>query len=63
MGDDMTELLYGAEGVAPWGFASYDPSYGETVLRYVTSTQEGAQVELILRFVENYLTEIMLQTV
>lgn len=63
MTEDMTELLYGTEGVAPWGSASYDPSYGETVLQYVTSTQDGTQVELILRFVENYLKEIMLQTV
>lgn len=63
MAEDMKELLYGTEGVAPWGSASYDPSYGETVLQYVTSTQDGIQVELILRFVENYLKEIMLQTV
>lgn len=62
-GEDLTELLYGTEGVAPWGFASYDPSYGEIVLKYVTSVKDGGQVELILRFVENYLTEIILQTV
>ncbi len=62
-GEDLTELLYGMEGVAPWGFASYDPSYGETVLRYITSTRDGTEVELILRFVENYLKEIMLQTI
>lgn len=61
--DDLSELLYGTKGVAPWGFASYDPSYGEMSLQYVTATQDGTQVELVLRFVENYLTEIVLQTV
>lgn len=59
--EDLTELLYGTEGVAPWGYASFDPSYGEMTLRYVTSTKDGGQVELILRFEENYLKEILLQ--
>lgn len=63
MTEDMTELLYGEEGGASWGFASYDPSGGETSLRYVTTTQSGLKVELILRYVENYLTEILIQTV
>ena len=62
-GEDMTELLYGTRDIAPWGFASYDPAYGETVLQYVTSTQDGTQVELDLTFVENYLKTIVLQTV
>ena len=62
MTEDMTELLYGEEGGENWGFASYDPSDGETSLRYVTTTKNGLQVQLILCFVENYLTEIMLQT-
>ena len=31
-------------------------------LRYVTATEEGAEVMLILRYEDNYLTEIMLQT-
>lgn len=63
MAEDMTELLYGELDGENWGFASYDPSDGETSLRYVTTTKDGLQVQLILRFVENYLTEIMLQTV
>ena len=63
MTEDMTEVLYGNEGTAPWGFASYDLSAGEMILKYVTSTQGGMEVELILRYSENYLTEILLQTV
>ena len=61
MSADMTELLYGTEGSASWGFASYDPE--EMILRYVTETQSGLRVELILRYTEHYLTEIILQTV
>ncbi len=61
--EELTELLYGTEGTAPWGFASYDPSAGETSLKYVTVTRDGLQVELLLRYTEEYLTEIMLQTV
>lgn len=63
MTEDMTELLYGEEDGEAWGFASYDPSAGETGLRYVTTTKDGLKVQLILRYVENYLTEITLQTV
>ena len=62
MTEDMTELLYGEMDGENWGFASYDPSDGETSLRYVTTTKDGLQVQLILRYVENYLMEIMLQT-
>lgn len=61
MGEDLTEVLYGTEGTAPWGTASYDPS--DMSLRYVTAVQDGLQVMLILRYKDNYLTEIMLQTV
>ena len=63
MTEDMTELLYGEEDGEAWGFASYDPSAGETGLRYVTTTKDGLKVQLILRYVENYLIEITLQTV
>ncbi len=62
MAEDMTELLYGEMDGENWGFASYDPSDGETSLRYVTTTKDGLQVQLILRYVENYLIDIMLQT-
>ena len=61
MADDMTELLYGTEGTAPYGVASYNPD--DMFLRYVTATQDGLQVELILRYVDNYLTEILFRTV
>ena len=63
MTEDMTELLYGEEDGEAWGFASYDPSAGETGLRYVTTTKDGLKVQLILRYVESYLIEITLQTV
>ena len=63
MGEDMTEVLYGTEGTAPWGFASYDSTDGETSLRYVTPTESGITVELLLRYTDNYLTEILLRTV
>ena len=63
MGEDLTELLYGTEGVAPWGFANYDSSAGEMSLRYVTETEGGLTVELLLRYAETYLTEIMIQTI
>ena len=61
MGEDLTELLYGAEGSGSWGLASYYPD--DMSLIYKTTTQDGMQVELILRFEENYLKEIVLQTV
>lgn len=61
MDEDLTEVLYGTEGGASWGFASYDPA--DMSLRYVTSTEGGLQVMLILRYEDNYLTEIMLQTI
>ena len=59
-GEDLTELLYGDGATAPWGAAVYDPA--DMSLRYVTATEEGAEVMLILRYEDNYLTEIMLQT-
>ena len=63
MTEDMTELLYGTEGTAPWGVAFYDLSAGEMNLKYVTDTPSGMRVELLLRYMENYLTEILIQTV
>ena len=61
MAEDLTELLYGSEETGSWGTASYNPD--DMSLKYVTTVRSGEQVELVLRFVENYLTEIMLQTV
>lgn len=61
MTEEMTELLYGTEGAAPYGLANYSPD--DMSLRYVTSTRDGLTVELILRYVDNYLTEIMLQSI
>ncbi len=61
MGEDLTETLYGAEDGASWGYASYNPA--DMCLLYVTTTESGLRVMLILRYEDNYLTEIMLQTV
>ena len=61
MSEDMTELLYGAEGTASYGIANYDPS--EMNLRYVTETSGGLQVELLLKYEYNILTEIIIHTI
>ena len=61
MGEDMTELLYGTEGTAPYGVAFYD--FSAMTLRYVTDTPEGLQVELLLKYDNYFLTEIILHTV
>lgn len=63
MGEDMTELLYGTEGEGSWGTASYDLSAGETSLRYVTATEGGTPVELLLKYEENTLKEIIIHHV
>ena len=60
MGEDMTELLYGTEGTAPYGVAFYD--FSAMTLRYVTDTPEGLQVELLLKYDNYFLTEIILHT-
>lgn len=61
MDEDMTELLYGTEGTAPYGVAFYD--FSAMTLRYVTDTPEGVQVELLLKYDNYFLTEIILHTV
>lgn len=61
MTEDLSELLYGEEGTAPWGRADYDYASGETGLRYVTEA-DGTEVELLLRYELNRLTEIILRT-
>ena len=63
MSEDLTELLYGTEDSAPRGFASYDSAGGEMSLLYVTPVSGGSQVELILKYTDNVLTEIILRTV
>ena len=60
MTEDMTELLYGTEGEGSWGYASYEPSAGETSLRYVTELPGGEKVELLLKYAENTLKEIII---
>ena len=59
--DGITEMLYGTEGTAPWGKATYAGDEGLT-LRYVTGTAGGAEVELLLRYTDNRLSEILLHT-
>jgi len=61
MDEDLTEVLYGEEGKAPWGFASYDSTAGEMSLRYACEAG-GTLVELILKYTDNILTEIIIQT-
>ena len=56
----MTEILYGTPGTAPYGLADYGNGT-EMVLRYVTPTREGRDVELILRYQDTVLEEIMLR--
>ena len=62
-GEDMTELLYGTKGTAPWGFADYNPSAGETSLQYVTAAEDYGDVELLLKYEHNILKEIILHGV
>ena len=56
--DGLTEILYGTEGVVPWGKAFYLDGDGMT-LRYVTAA-EGREVELYLHYVGSELAEIRL---
>ncbi len=56
--DGVTELLYGTEGIAPWGMAFYLDGDGMT-LRYVT-TADGREVELYLHYIGSELSEIRL---
>ena len=62
MTEELTELLYGTEDSGEWGQASYDYSSGETSLRYVTEA-DGLRVELLLKYEQNLLKEIILHTV
>ena len=60
--DGTKEVLYGTEGTAPWGTAEYGDGT-EMTLRYVTATLGGPDVELILRYRDTALAEIILHTV
>ena len=62
MGEDMTEVLYGTADSAEYGLASFDYSAGEAFLRYVTEA-DGLRVELLLKYDQNLLKEIILHTV
>ena len=62
MSENMTELLYGAENSEAFGLASFDYSAGEASLRYVTEA-DGMRVELLLKYEQNQLKEIILHTV
>ncbi len=61
--DGVTELLYGTEGTAPWGLANYAEIDGGMSLHYVTALPDGSSAELILRYLQNELTEIILHTI
>ena len=62
MTEEMTELLYGAEGSGEYGLASFDYDAGEASLRYVTEA-DGTTVELLLKYEQNLLKEIILHTI
>ena len=62
MTEEMTELLYGAEGSSEYGLASFDYDAGEASLRYVTEA-DGTTVELLLKYEQNLLKEIILHTI
>ena len=62
MTEEMTELLYGAEGSGEYGLATFDYDAGEASLRYVTEA-DGTRVELLLKYEQNLLKEIILHTV
>ena len=59
--DGTRETLYGTEGRAPFGTAEYGDG-SEMTLRYVTPTLGGGDVELILRYRDTVLSEIILHT-
>lgn len=61
MNEDLTELLYGSEGSVPRGEASYNPD--DMSLRYITDTAGGQQVELLLKYENAVLTEIIIHVV
>ena len=55
-----TELLYGTPGEVPYGLAEYKGN--EMILRYVTKTMSWDEIELLMRYEETVLTEIILHT-
>jgi len=61
MTEEMTELLYGSADSTPRGEASYNPD--DMSLRYITETAGGRSVELLLKYENTILTEIILHTI
>ena len=57
----LKETLYGTWGTVPYGAAEYGDGQ-EMLLRYGTGTSAGINVELILRYEDTVLTEIILHT-
>ena len=55
------EVLYGTPGIAPYGLAEYGNG-SEMTLRYITPVLGRPDVELILRYEDTVLTEIILHT-
>jgi hypothetical protein len=62
MTEEMTELLYGKEDSGEFGLARFDFDAGEASLRYVTEA-DGTRVELLLKYEQNLLKEIILHTI
>ena len=61
MTEDLTELLYGSADSTSRGEANYNPD--DMSLRYVTETAGGRTVELLLKYENTILTEIILHTI
>lgn len=55
----LTETLYGIRGTAPYGIAEYGNGQ-EMTLRYGTRVSGGQTVEMMLRYEDTVLTEILL---
>ena len=55
--DGIDEVLYGDENSVNRGIAQYNVN-GESSLRYITETEDGIQVVLLLRYAMNVLEEI-----
>ena len=60
--DGVTELLYGEDGKAPYGFADYAGNDGMT-LKYVTKTSDGRTIEMLLSYEYTALNSIDLTVI
>ncbi len=59
--ENMTEILYGTPGTAPWAEAVYS-SNGDIDLKYIAEVPGGGDVGFYLHYKDTVLTEMMLLT-